>query len=119
MFTEAVFSDDGKVVGHIEYDGQNGRMTLRKTGLDKAAHQLQRPPAWSTDTAHLDRLRELAGTVECPADVVLVEATGKTWHAPLRAFDEHGIHVTRQHGDQTGLALKYWSKAPAEQAALL
>lgn len=97
-----VYNADGRPVGRFETD-EAGRLWLVKQGLDPKRHQLQRPPAWATDRAHIAQLRAAGG-----AGVRLHTTDGRELEAPLSAFERHGFPVGRGHGEQVGLALRYW-----------
>jgi hypothetical protein len=106
-----VYNADGRPVGRFETD-EAGRLWLVKERLDPRRHQLQRPPAWATDRAHLEQLQAADG-----AGVRLHTTDGRELEAPLSAFERHGFAVGRGHGDQVGLALRYWTDRRARVGA--
>lgn len=86
---------DGKTVGQIR-DG-----VLRKTAAPN--HRLATPPAWAWDVIVLAQAR-LAGATHTE-----ITCGGVIWRAALEAFERHGIHIDRGHGEQIALPLKYWT----------
>ncbi|MBM3216683.1 hypothetical protein FJZ36_17435 [Candidatus Poribacteria bacterium] len=103
--SESARDQRGRVVGAWVRD-PDGSLWLQKTGLDPARHMLRQPPAWSTDSSHLEELRRRGGV-----GVRLVLVDGTTFEARLDAFERQGIQVSRGFGPQIALPLDYWQTA--------
>jgi hypothetical protein len=99
---ETVYNATGRACGAIVCDA-DGSIWLEKRGLDPRVHRLRQPPAWATDSEHLDRLEERGGH-----GVRLITATGETWTATLKAFRQHGVEFDRGFGWQVALPLRFW-----------
>jgi hypothetical protein len=105
-----VYASTGKLVGTFERDA-NGREWLVKRNLDPERHQLHKPPAWGTDAAHIERLRERGGY-----GVKLITIDGMVWTASLETFDRHGFIIDRGSGVQVVLPLPHWHKEDPKAA---
>lgn len=99
---DSFYNEDGRFVGNLSWGPKGGYLV--KTGLDPARHQLHKPPAWCTDSAHLVALRELGAR-----GLRLITTDGRAWEATLDAFECHGIRLERGHGAQVALPLQYWT----------
>ena len=76
---------------------------LRKTV--RAEHQLQKPPAWAFDAAHIDAAKEadVAGVEVAVAD------TGRTYTVDFATFLRHAFTFNRGYGPQVGCELRHWT----------
>jgi hypothetical protein len=105
VLLEPVRDNTGRVVGRIVREG--GVVMLVKHNLDPQVHHLQRPPAWATDTIHLERLEAFGGRF-----IRLRMITGEVLEAALSDFMRYGLEIDRGHGQQFALADRYWRVLP-------
>lgn len=112
---EEVRNSNNKIVGNI-YDEADG-FVLEKRGLVTSKHRLRVPDAWATDSAHLARLRKVAG-METPASVRLFVDGSTIWETSLDNFVKHGITIDRGFGKQVALPDRYWRTNMQEQGRL-
>ena len=103
-----LYNEKLQKTGFIDSNG----MVLRKFISDPENQQLKIPPAWAVDTAHLDMLEELGGTV-----IVLAFRGMNQLGTRLWLFRERGFAVDRGHGLQTALRLDDWSVYDGARAA--
>lgn len=86
----------------------DGRRVLEKKRLNPTKHQLRIPPAWAMESDHLDEARDMG--VE---STVFRDTEGVTWTASINDWIANGFKFNRGAGNQTGLALRYWTKTPS------
>lgn len=99
--------DDGRIVGDFIRD-DDGTVVLEKQV--QARHQLQRPPAWAIDVAHLDELLDLD-----PEGIIRLHIHAReTIEASAQDFLDYGFDIDRGYGAQVGLGLEYWSESAGE-----
>jgi len=92
-----IFNDKGQKVGDM-LEGW-----FIKRNLNELRHQLRKPPAWGTDSEHINLLIEQGGK-----GVVIKTTQGNTWISELADWVEHAFEESRGHGLQMFLPLKYW-----------
>lgn len=107
----AVRNDKGNVVGQIvlgtDIDGEH-YIALQKQV--KLANQLRTPPAWATDTNHIQALRTIPYPEDCKRLTILKDDKGALWIARLETWNKYGFVLFRGHGEQLGLELKRWDR---------
>lgn len=96
-----VYNDGGAICGEVSWMADG--CWMQKWGLDPDMHQLQRPPAWATDEAHLALMRDYGAR-----GLRLHTVDGVVWTARLEAFEEFGIPLSRGYGRQVALPLRHW-----------
>lgn len=93
--SKAVHNEVGRVVGEIAGG------ILRKNA--KPGHMLERPAGWAWDVSIL-RAAERAGVA-----VTEICCSGRVWRASLADFRRYGVEISRGHGAQIVLPVKYWT----------
>jgi len=91
----------GRVVGSVRMVG--GRLTFLKF-VTPELHQLRHPPAWATDWEALHRARRAGAEFLCLRE----RNSSRKWWSTLDAFQKHGLTLSRGHGEQVALPLKFW-----------
>ena len=105
---ELVYADTPqgcRVVGAFVY--RDGEQILQKF-VNADAHMLKYPcEAWAVDCRALE-----AASRRGVRRVVLYDKRAGTWWARLRDFEEHGVPLNRDWGEQVALGLHWFSFIP-------
>ena len=103
---KAVHNSNGAIVGQIK----NGWLEKR---VDPTKHMMRSPEGYATDIAHINMLQD--GKAQ---GIRLKLPDGSTLQASTYTLVEHGIEITRGHGLQLLLPIKWWATLTEEQPPL-
>tara|TARA_R110000744_G_scaffold71285_1_gene143530 strand:+ start:144 stop:467 length:324 start_codon:yes stop_codon:yes gene_type:complete len=102
-----LYTDKGVVVANVI----NGKLCAYKS---EAIHKLRIPEAWAFDETIIDAA-EKAGATKI---AIVTSDTGKRFTSSMDNFRAKAVSLTRGHGPQLALPMKYWEREDVRQLNL-